>query len=241
MPNKNIGFNRTIHRAWLDAAATLRLQTDDPQQIRTQLVPIVSEHLTGTDAKRKTIDIIINIWHKTAELSPAIHEKALSLYKNAFSSDDHLWLHYGLTLLYYPIFREITLAIGQLARMENTLTRDTLKQRMVSSMGDLGSLDRSVERICASLTDWGILPAINRSTYQPVRQAFSASSPDFEVWMLTCALSAHPAEEIPYADLIRLPELFPFNFTIGIDQLRNQSGFTIQRQGIGWEMVRFNG
>ena len=125
--------------------------------------------------------------------------------------------------------------------MENTLTRDTLKQRMVSSMGDLGSLDRSVERICASLTDWDILPATNRSTYQPVRQAFSTSSPAIEVWLLTCALSAHPAEEIPYADLIRLPELFPFNFTIGIDQLRNQSGFTIQRQGIGWEMVRYNG
>jgi hypothetical protein len=35
-----------------------------------------------------------------------------------------------------------------------------------------------------------------------------------EAWLLAIALSVHPAEELPFADLLRLPELFPFRFAI---------------------------
>lgn len=238
MPSKNIGFNRTIHRAWLDATANFRIQTDDVQEIRQSLEPIVGEHLTGSEARRKTIDVLINIWHKTADLSPTLHQQALTHYQNAFTSDDHLWLHYGLTILNYPIFREISLTIGQLSRLEDTLTRDTIKKRMISNMGQLGSLDRSVERICASLTDWNILPAVQHSAYQPLRQALSTSSSAIESWLLACALHAHPAEELTFTDLLRLPELFPFSFTLTVDDLRNHPDFVVQRQGLGWEMVR---
>lgn len=56
--------------------------------------------------------------------------------------------------------------------------------------------------------------------------------------MLDCALRAHPAEELPFADLLRLPELFPFRFSIGTDDLRRYPSFAVQRQGSGWDMVR---
>jgi len=38
--------------------------------------------------------------------------------------------------------------------------------------------------------------------------------------MLACALHAHRAQELPFADLLRLPGLSPFRFTLGVDQLR---------------------
>jgi hypothetical protein len=59
-----------------------------------------------------------------------------------------------------------------------------------------------------------------------------------EAWLLACALHAHPAEELPFADLVRLPELFPFRFTVTVDALRQRPRFDVQRQGPGWEMVR---
>lgn len=57
-------------------------------------------------------------------------------------------------------------------------------------------------------------------------------------WMLTVALTAHPAEQLPFADLLRLPELFPFRFQVSADDVRADSHFTVHRQGIGWEMVQ---
>jgi len=153
--------------------------------------------------------------------------------------EDRLWLHYGLTLLYYPFFRECTVAIGQFSRYEDTITNRMVKQRLVAERGHLGSLDRSVERAVASLRNWGILTeSEQRHAYVPKRQGFSASSADLEAWLLACALRAHPAEELPFADLLHLPELFPFRFTLAVDHLRGHPWFAVQRQGAGWDMVR---
>ena len=90
----------------------------------------------------------------------------------------------------------------------------------------------------ASLRDWGLLTASERRTYVAVRQVVPASSVDLEAWLLACALRAHPAEELPFADLLRLPELFPFRFTLTVDRLRAHPWFAVQRQGGGWDMVR---
>ncbi len=38
--------------------------------------------------------------------------------------------------------------------------------------------------------------------------------------------------------LVLLPELFPFPFTLNLDQLRQHPRFAVQRQGAGWDMVR---
>ena len=56
--------------------------------------------------------------------------------------------------------------------------------------------------------------------------------------MLVVALTMHPAEQVPFADLVRLPELFLFKFSIGEDQLWASIRFEIHRQGLGWDMVR---
>ena len=103
----------------------------------------------------------------------------------------------------------------------------------------LGSLEKAVERIMFSLRDWNILNETDqRYTYAPQRQVFSASNHDLEAWLLACALHAHPAEELPFADLLHLPELFSFRFTLSVDHLRAQPRFAVQRQGAGWDMVR---
>jgi hypothetical protein len=49
-----------------------------------------------------------------------------------------------------------------------------------------------------------------------------------------------PAEEIPFADLLRLPELFPFRFTLSVRHFHDFEWFHVQRQGSGWDMVRLN-
>ncbi len=51
------------------------------------------------------------------------------------------------------------------------------------------------------------------------------------------ALTAHPAEELPSSDLVRLPELFPFRFTLTVEDLRGSTRFAVHRQGLGWDMV----
>jgi hypothetical protein len=113
-----------------------------------------------------------------------------------------------------------------------------VKQRLVGERGQLGALEKAVERVVFSLRDWGVLaPTARRYAYEPRRGALSASSDELETWLLACALHAHPAHELPFADLVRLSELFPFRFTVGVDALRGHPLFVVQRQGVGLDMV----
>ena len=236
---KGIGLDRNIKLSWLDAAAAYRLETDDAAELRARLGPVVGEHLTGADAKRKTIDNLINTWLKSETLAPDLYAEALDTFENTTATEDRLWLHYGLILLYYPFFRTCVIAIGQMSRLDETITTRMVKERLSAELGDLGSLKRSAERTVASLRDWGILvDSKQRYAYTPLRRHFSASSTDLEAWMLAIALTAHPAQELPFADLLRLPELFPFRFTITLDHLRQSDRFAVHRQGVGWDMVR---
>ncbi len=154
-------------------------------------------------------------------------------------SSDRVWLHYGLTLVAYPFFRDAAAAIGQVARFGDPVLTGVIKQRLAATRGEMGSIDKATERVVFSLRDWGLLvDADRRSTYRPVEPRLSVEDRDVESWLLACVLHAHPAEEIPFADLIRLPETFPFRLAVGLDDIRRSPHLAVQRQGSGWDMVR---
>ncbi len=236
---KNVGFKRNIRLAWLDAAATAASETNDSVEVRARLDPVVGEEIASAENRRKAIDILVNIWLKTRPPAPGLHEEAVARFGAAANPTDRLWLHYGLTLLYYPFFRDAVAAIGQLARFGDAVTSGMVKGRLVAGRGQLGSLDKAAERVVFSLRDWGILvPTEHRSAYRPAEPALAASDTALEAWLLACVLRAHPAQELPAADLLRLPELFPFRLTLTTETLRRCPHLEVQRQGSGWDTVR---
>lgn len=236
--NKGIGFNRTITLKWLNAAANLRSQTDDLASIRLGLEKVLIDDMQGLVARRKTIDELVNIWLKSNSISPSLYKAALDLLPE-ISEPQRVWLHYGLILIYFPFFRQCTAIIGQISRVHETFTRQMVKERLAGEMGHFGDLNRSAERLMASLVDWNILVRHNKNENRLVVPPLTIEQSGVQSWLLACALFAHPAEELPFADLINLPELFPFRFSITLDDLRRNNQFIIQRQG-GWEMVRLH-
>jgi len=235
MKDKGIGFLHNLNLTWLDAAAESRLRNDDILSMRSYLEKIISQDIQGAESRRKTIDVLIGIWNKTVLVNEELHNQAVAFLPDILYSE-RIWLHYGLTLLYYPFFRQTTAVIGQFARTGESLTRQAVKNRLAAELGHLGSLNRAAERVMASLTDWDLLPATKGTQYEPKIQSILSSNLNLEAWLLACALIAHPAVQLPFPDLIRLPELFPFRFKVTIDALRRNNKFDIQKQGM-WDMV----
>lgn len=236
--DKNIGFRRNIYREWMDAAAAFCTETDDASDLRARLDPIVAVQVPSRANRRMALDILINIWVKSGVSHPALRGEAVALYAGSEKPADRLWLHYGMASLAYPFFRLGAITIGQLSRHTEVITAKEVKARMVAEMGQLGALENAADRILFTLRNWGILAETDRRyAYRPLRRSLGASSPALEEWMLAAALTAHPAEELPFEDLVRLPELFPFRFAIGVDQLRRSRRFGVHRQGAGWDMV----
>ena len=239
MNDKGIGFNRTIFLRWLDAAVDLRIRTDDLPSLRNGLKVVVGQDIIGVDAIRKSVDVIVNIWHKSAEIDDGLHAQALKFLPQ-ISVAERIWLHYGLTLLYYPFFRQTAAILGQFARTGEPITRQAVKGRLSAEIGHLGSLNRSAERVIASLVDWGLLSHQGKENiYIPKIKAVKIDDLQVQNWLLACVLLAHPANELPFPDLIRLPELFPFDLSITLDSLRPDSRFIIHKQGM-WDMIALN-
>jgi hypothetical protein len=236
MTDKGLGFIHNINSSWLDAVAEARLRTENMQSIRKDLEQFLKHDLKGDVSRRKTIDVLVGIWCKTAEVDKSLHGQALAFY-SAVQANERVWLHYGLALLYYPFFRQTLAMVGQFARTGEPITRPAVKGRLAREIGHLGSLNRAAERIVASLVDWGALVHQKKgNVYIPQLQIFKTTNMGLQSWLLACAISAHPSDQLPLPDLIRLPELFPFQFTATLDTLRADSKFTIQKQGM-WDMV----
>ncbi len=237
--DKNIGFRRNIHLTWLDATAAMCVETSDPAELRHRLDPLVAEKIASRENRRMAIDILLNIWLNSGDRYPQLRAEALELFANAEVTSDRLWLHYGLTLLYYDFFRLGVAAIGRLSRYSDEVTATDLKKQLYAELGQLGAINKAAERIIFSLRDWGVLVETTRhNVYAPRHHGLITDRRALEQWLLAAALSASPVEELPFADLVRLPELFPFRFHINVDELRMVSRFEIHRQGLGWDMVR---
>lgn len=237
--DKNIGFRRNIYLSWMDAAAAFCAETDDLDQVRERLDPVVAEQVKSRENRQKALSILLHIWGTSAATHPTLQGEAINLYAQSVTQADRVWLHYGMTLLTYDFFRLGVLIIGQLSRYSDDLTPKEVKQKVVAEMGELGAIEKATERILFSLRNWGVLAeSERRNTYRPLRRQLTASNFPLEEWMLAVTLTAHPAQEIAFADLVRLPELFPFQFTIDVDHLRQSKLLAVHRQGISWDMVR---
>ena len=234
---KQIGFRRNIYLSWLDATAAMCSETSDAQELRARLDPIVAEQVQSDENRQYALLILINIWVSTRNQYPILRDDAVQLYANTVTARDRLWLHYGLTLLAYPFFRTGMAAIGQLTCHGDAITTRGVERQLAKTLGQIGGLKNATERLIFSLRNWGVLIDTTQR-YAYGTRILPASSHTIELWMLEVALAAHPAQDLPFADLIRLPELFPFRFTLSVDDLRRTERFEIQRQGIGWDMVR---
>ena len=239
--DKDIGFNRNIKLDWLNATASFCAETDDPAEIRERLEVVLSQDRSGVEAIRKSIDILINIWHKNKEQYPSLVEFATKHYQETFNPSDRLWLHFGLTSLYYSIFRETASVIGKLSKRGSLIMNKEVIKQLISERGHLGSLERSAQRIVSSLRDWELLVDSDKSfAYKARYRELETDSLELQVWLLQCAFIGKGVEQIPYEDLIRLPELFPFNINIGLDYIRKHTPFSVYRAGGGINMIELS-
>lgn len=233
---KGINFDRKIRLAWLDETAMLVAEGLDRHAVRERLQSLLEADISSHENRRKTAMVLGRIWSWSDGDHPARHAEAVHLLGQV-DPRDRVWLHYGMTLLTHPFFRSATAIIGLHGRQRATIDRVTIRAKLIGEFGELGTLRDSVGRILFSLTDWGaIAPANGSREIRPLEGAFQSSCHDLQLWLIASALEASPKHELLLPDLLRLPELFPFQLTVGLDQIRHFPAFDVQRQGNGWDV-----
>lgn len=232
---KSVGLSRTVRLDWLDTAATLCLENRSPAEIRQELDRLVAPAQPGPVERARIVDTLVRIWVKA---EPALKTNALQLFPLLSTREDRLCLHYGLILAQYPFYRLCASTLGQISRTEEEVSRKMIKERAAAALGNLGSIERAIERLFKTWLDWGVLmPGETHHSFRIRSRAIPPASLMLEKWLLSCALQAHPSGSLPFADLVNLPELFPFRFSLTVNDLQKDDQFEVLRQGGGLEMV----
>jgi hypothetical protein len=231
-----VGISQKTKRAWLDAVLDRLVQTTDEAQLRTFLDKHLNEELPGKESRAKSSGIILRIWSSIPPERVALRDRAMAMLPR-ISGQERIWLHWGMTAMAYPFFRDTAEVIGRLLALQDDFTTVQVQGRLLTTWGDRATTKEAAGKLINTLVDWEVLRSTKTKGHFLLARKMTASIPDLQLWLLEALLGASAADEIEAQQLLRLPESFPFTLSVGIAELRKQEGFDIHRQGLDMDMV----
>lgn len=226
MPIRNyIGFDRKLKLKWLDAAAALAGKSSE--EAKAHLDAFLATEISGGDARRKANDALRRLWITCEE--NRLTQDARLLFRGA-NWDTRVSLHYGMSLMAAPFFRDVVHFTGRLIGLQGTVSVASVRTRIYEKWGERSTLSYGVARIFASLDDWGILKPLGAGNYEDLRQPLAEET--IASWLLAATAYAHPSKHLPVEELLATPELFPFEINEGLQLVRRSQYFAFHREGL---------
>jgi len=231
-----VGFDRKVKLDWLDAFADKVAQDQDPATLRTYLHKILESEHPGEVARGKTVTVLMRIWARVPEHHQHVREEAFDLLKS-INAKDRIWLHWGMCLMAYPLFHDISSSIGRLLNLQDEFTWGQVHRRLASTWGERTTVKKAVPRLIRSMVDWGVLNDSEDNKSFTATAQRTTRSKRLQVWLLKASHVAASKNMIEADELLTLPSLFPFKITVGRTDLRQCKDFSIHRQGMSMEMI----
>ena len=231
-----VGISHRLKRAWLDDLLDRLDQTTDEKELRAFVDYRLREELPGKDSRAKASGIILRIWSRVDPKHVALRNRAMALLPR-ISGQERIWLHWGMTALAYPFFRGLAEVIGRILSLQDDFTTAQVQARMKTEWGDRATSKEAVQKLITGMVDWEVLRATKAKGHFLLARKMTTAVTELQLWLLEAMLAASASEEIEAQQLLRLPELFPFAFTVSVGDLRKDEGFNIHRQGLDMNMV----
>jgi hypothetical protein len=233
---KVVGIDRKIKRAWLDKVLDRLVTTKDEADLRAFLDRALRDELPGKESRAKSVGIVLRIWSGVPKERLALRDRAVALLTK-ISGQERIWLHWGMTALAYPFFRDAAEVVGRLLALQDDFSTAQVQARMLTAWGDRATSKQAAQKLLTTLVDWEVLRATKTKGQFLLARKQTTAVPELQLWLLEALLGASAADEIEAQQLLRLPESFPFTLSVGVADLRKHEGFNIHRQGLDMDMV----
>jgi hypothetical protein len=231
-----IGIDRKLKRAWLDALLDHLARTQDQDALRTYLDEVLREELPGGASRAKSAGIALRIWGGVPADRVPLRERALEVLPT-IGGGERLWLHWGMTALAYPFFRDVAGVVGRMLALQEDFTTAQVQERVLKTWGDRATTKEAAQKLLTTLVDWEVLRATKAKGHFLAVNRRTTGSTALQLWLLEALLKASPSEEIEAQRLLRLPEAFPFSLSIAVSDLRGHDRLSLHRQGLDMDMV----
>lgn len=233
---KLVGISLKIRRAWLDALLARVVQTTDEGELRAFLDELLNQDLPGAQVRAKTAGILMRVWGSMPNDRVALRDRALGLVPQ-LTEGEVIWLHWGMAALAYPFFRDTAEVIGRILALQDDFSTPQVQARLVNAWGDRLTSKKAARYLLNTLVDWDVLRATGARGHFAVARKLVSTNSTLQLWLLEALLVASAADELEVQQLLRLPESFPFVFSVGVGALRRHDGLAIHRQGVDMDMA----
>jgi hypothetical protein len=220
----------------MDSTLDRLSQTTTAPALRSFLDSELRDALPGKKSRSASVGIVLRIWSGIPRERMALRDRAVALLPS-ISGQERIWLHWGMAALAYPFFRDTAEVVGRLLALQDDFTTAQVLGRMLTTWGDRATSREAAQKLITTLVDWEVLRSTTKKGQFLLARKMTTNVPALQLWLLEALLGASSADEIDAQQLLRLPESFPFNFSVGIADLRKHEGFDIHRQGLNTDMV----
>ncbi len=228
--SRMIGFDRKIRLDWLDAAASAEKDIGDINEIRQFLHGFLEPEIPTYAARRNTVAVLTRIWSRVPEEHAGIRDRALDLLPVS-NTQDRIWLHWGMTLLAYPFFRDIVTAISRSLLYYDCFTKAEILKKIKEDWGERTTLKRAAERVISSISEWGIVVRDKETGKYDLPLQLTTNNKLVEIWLLEAALLSSQTHYVPLDQALSIPEVFPFKFSLSIPEIVASKKFEISQMG----------
>lgn len=227
-----IGFDRTIRSEWLDVAAARVARGEPPEETRKFLWNFLEDVEPGTtnnSGRGKTLTVLTRIWISVPPQAEPLKHAALTCIRSA-SGEQRIGIHWAMVAGTHPFFLDVATHVGKLIKLNGQANRSQIKRRMIQAWGDRSTLERTIQHVLKSLTQWGLLRAGQEhgSLIGPA-QRIRLGEDVSQLLVHSVLLGLDGGSQL--GKLIDHSALFPFAPHISARTLMENPAFRILRQG----------
>lgn len=229
-------FDRFVRYEWAERALETAVKREDASKLRDW---ITKQNLKEESAKR-TYNILSHLWISSPSSSEKlrVRENALLLFPSV-DSKERLVLHWGISLLQFPIFHETSQVVGKLGKLQKEFHKSEIIDRVLEKHSNQTTIRRAVERVLQTMKDWSVLEEESKGLYS-LKGFFYIQSTFLAEWLLYALLSINTEKYWLVNDLFQAPEIFPFASSSFRMPLGKSDIFTIERNSFGEELIGIN-
>lgn len=237
-----IGFSQRIQLEWLEMTANMILAGHTRSEIQTLLNDFLQDKLsignnTKSTNRRKAISILLKIWVGVPKNLEPLKNEGLE-HLRRLPNEQHLSVHWGITMAVYPFFGVVAETVGRLLRLQGTFAAASVQRRIKEQLGDKETVSRAARRVLRCFVDWGVLQDTSeKGIYQAAPLQFLEDK-KLAAWLIEAALVASKADCGSIAAITQSPALFPFSVTqFNFRDLETNQRLDLFRQGLDENMV----
>ena len=178
-----IGIDRKIKRAWLDVLLDHLAQTTEPEELRRFMDERLAEELPGAASRAKSVGISLKIWSGIPANRVPLRDRAVALLPK-ISGQERIWLHWGMTSLAYPFFRDTAEVVGRLLTLQDDFTTAQVQERLLKKWGDRATTKEAAQKLLNTLVDWEVLRSTKTKGHFLLVARMSSTSTPLQLWLL---------------------------------------------------------